>query len=107
MLHQTDTTMTNTTEFRMVNGKDILPKKQEGKNFFQYINDNNGGQFESFGYIGNNGIKIHKFVSYYITLNNEKVVISVDSQCGSQSYKTGVGSDLTLSYHDVNCKKCK
>jgi aspartate 1-decarboxylase len=96
----------NTQTFRMKTNKDLLPLQVEGQSFINYINANNGGRTQVYGYIGQSGSKNHSFDAFYIQHNGENIIVSIDSTCGAQSFKSHLGADLTLDKSNVNCSKC-
>ena len=96
----------NTTNLRFKNRKDMIPDVIEGQSFIEYIKSNNGGEYIAYGYIGIAGKKTHKFTASYININGENVIISLSSACGSQSYKSGLSSNLEMANDQVTCKKC-
>lgn len=102
----TKTKKMNTQKLRIKNKKDIIPSQIEGQSFMEYIYSNNGGLVEVYGYIGNNGDKIHKFTAYYIVINGENVIVSINSFCGSQTQISGLSYNFELTKEQVTCKKC-
>lgn len=97
-------TINNT--YRLKTNKDVLPTIKENQSFIDYINSHNGGTTIVYGYIGQGGSKNHSFTAYYIVHNNENIIVSINSFCGAQSFKSNLGVDLTLDKSHVNCTKC-
>jgi hypothetical protein len=91
---------------RLRKPNEVVPTYKEGQSFYQFVEEYNGGKVELYGFIGRDGEKIHKFIATYIQYKNENIIVSIQSSCGSQSYKSHLGSDLTLSKEHINCKKC-
>jgi hypothetical protein len=94
------------TDLRFYNSKkDVLPTQQANTSLYEYIKENNGGDVKVSGAIGMNGEKSHVFKASYIVVNDEKIIISYYSVCGSESFKGGI-SLLPLGT-EVTCKKCQ
>jgi hypothetical protein len=64
----------------------------------------NGGEIVIAGKVGRNGTKIHGFAADYIILNDVKVVISYNSNCGTETYKSAVC--VVPFGTPVTCEKC-
>lgn len=85
---------------------DILPSMKDGDSLYSYVQDNNGGSCKISGMIGSQGSKSHVFYASYITVNEEKIIVSYYSICGAESYKTA-GLQLLPIGSEVTCKKCQ
>lgn len=92
--------------FRMKNRKDVIPTKNEGQSYIDWIESNNGGHLIVYGSIGYDGKKTHSFLAYYININGENVIVHLSSYCGSQSYKSGLSCNLQMTKDQITCKKC-
>lgn len=96
----------------IIDGKTYRFKKQGEKlpefahgneSYNEYIERFDGGSLYISGKIGF-GEKVHLFRASFIKLNGENVIVSANSTCGSQSYKSGA-----FALEDrvaVTCKKC-
>jgi len=96
----------NTQNLRMKNRKDMIPAKIEGQSFMDWIKSNQGDSLIVYGSIGHTGVKIHRFLAYYINVNDENIIVHLSSYCGSQPYKSGLSSNLQMTKDQITCKKC-
>jgi len=96
----------NAQNLRVKTKKDVIPTKVEGQSFMQWIEANNGGHLLVYGAIGYTGTKNHSFLAYYININGENVIVNLSSHCGSQSYGSGLATNLQMTKDQVTCQKC-
>ena len=55
------------------------------------------------GRIGH-GTKVHNFISYYVVVNDVKIIYNSYSNCGAQTYKSRIS--VLKGEFQVNCEKC-